>query len=327
MAKGIRQKRDKADEKQAPVIKTVPTKNAADPVNKTQPQNQAIVKPKKPIDNFIVNLEKYEKQILPDLLQAHGIGTSQFKQIVISEIKKSSKLLEAFIANPSSMFASILAGAEIGLIPSELLGEFFLIPRNLKQDDGRYKLTVCPLIGYKGMMNILLRSGDVTRVHTEVVYEGEKFIPIMGLEPDIIHEPDYKISRKAKDITFVYAVAKMKNGEYQYAVMTREQIMAVKEMSKYDNDLYFNDKDSPNRWMERKTVLLQLAKMLPKDYYGKKAAELDGKLSSGATLSLEGESEVKIIEGSVIRPKRFRDIYSQLGQEIPSEEIKEDDHE
>jgi hypothetical protein len=51
------------------------------------------------------------------------------------------------------MFASILAGAEIGLIPSDMLGEFYLIPRKI---DG--KPSVTPLIGYKGLVNILLRS-------------------------------------------------------------------------------------------------------------------------------------------------------------------------
>ena len=107
------------------------------------------------IQKFTTYMERYEKQVLPSLLQnSHTpLSPQKFVQIVINEVKKDSKLLNAFMSNPASMFASILAGAEIGLVPSDLLGEFFLIPRNLKGDDGQYRQTVTPLIGYKGMVN------------------------------------------------------------------------------------------------------------------------------------------------------------------------------
>ena len=47
--------------------------------------------------------------------------------------------------------------------------------------------------------------------------------------------------------------------------------------------------------MVRKTTLIQLSKMLPKDYYGKKAVEMDNQLEGGAFLSLDENNEVKII--------------------------------
>lgn len=282
------------------------------PPANTKPSTQE-QKEQKPIYRFQSNLEKYQAKVLPQLLQAHGISVEQFASIVMNEVKKNQKLLDAFIANPSSMFASILAGAEIGLIPSEMLGEFYLIPRNLKQPDGNYKLTVTPLIGYKGLVNILMRNGDITRIHTEVVYEGDDFTPIYGLEPNIIHKPDFTKPRKAENISFVYAVAKNKMGEYQFAVLSRTDIMAIKDMSKYDNELYFNDKKNPNRWMERKAALIQLSKMLPKDYYSKKAISMDGMMEGGAILTLDENNQVKIIEGTPIqKPTRFRSIYSTI---------------
>jgi recombination protein RecT len=275
---------------------------AEKPLNKNQ---QAI-------QTFKNQLGSYEKQILPDLLQKHGITPSQFAQIVLSEIKKNDKLLQAFIENPSSMFASILAGAEIGLIPSDMLGEFYLIPRNMKQADGKYKQTVCSQIGYKGLMNILLRSGDITRIHTEVVYEGDEFTPIYGLEPNIVHKPNFEVQRTADKIRYAYAVAKSKSGEYQFAVMTRSEIEAVKNLSKYPNDLYFNDKMGINRWMERKVVLVQLAKMLPKDYYSKKAISMDGMMEGGAVLTLDENNEIKVVNNYQAKPSRLRNIYGAL---------------
>jgi recombination protein RecT len=281
---------------------------------KLTPQQQAI-------QTFKQQLNSYEKQILPDLLEKHGISPSQFVQVVLSEVKKNEKLLQAFIENPSSMFASVLAGAEIGLIPSDMIGEFYLIPRNVKGSDGKYRQTITPLVGYKGLVNILMRSGDITRIHTEVVYEGDTFEPIYGLEPNIIHKPNFDVPRTAQTIRYAYAVAKNKNGEYQFAVMTRAEIEAVKNMAKYENDLYFNDKMGINRWMERKAALIQLSKMLPKDYYSKKAITMDGMVSGGAMLTLDENNQIKIVEGTPIKPTRYRNIYGTLGN-IEAEETK-----
>lgn len=305
------------------IIKQIPI-NQQSPITQLQPETQQ--KKKKlsneeyqqlaPIEKFKYKISLYEKSSLPELLKSHNIEVSQFKQIVISEVKKNSKLLQAFLVNPASMFASILAGAEIGLTPSELLGEFFLIPRSIRQDDGNYKLTVTPLIGYKGIIKILQRSKDIIRIHTEVVYEGELFEATFGLEPNIIHKPDYTLPRTADKITHVYAVAKMKSDEYQFAIMSREQILAVKAMSKYDNDLYFNDKSNPNRWMEKKTALIQLAKLLPKDYYGSKATELDGMLNAGATLTVDEDNSVKIIEPKKLNRKGGGSMYNSISNSL-----------
>lgn len=307
---------------QVPVITTEIKQPVQEPLKRklTNEEYSAL----KPIEKFKYKISLYEETLLPQLLKSHNIDVAQFKQIVISEVKKSNKLLQAFITNPSSMFASIVTGAEIGLLPSELLGEFYLIPRNIRQDDGSYKLTVTPLIGYKGIVKILQRSKEVSRIHTEVVYEGELFEATFGLEPNIIHKPDYTLPRTADKITHVYAVAKMKSGEYQFAIMSKEQITAVKEMSKYDNDLYFNDKSNPNRWMEKKTALIQLAKLLPKDYYGSKATELDGLLNAGATLFMEEDNTIKVIEPKKLEKQR-KSMYGSISNSL--EMLKQQDKE
>lgn len=253
--------------------------------------------PQTPIQRFNQYLDTYKQNILPDLLKKHNIEPAQFVHIVLSEVKKNPKLLEAFQINPPSMFASILAGAEIGLIPSDMLGEFYLIPRRMND-----KLTVTPLIGYKGIHNIILRSGEVSKVHTECVFEGDEFEPIYGLEPNIIHKPNFSVLRDSTTLKFVYAVAKLKNGEYQFAVLSKTDVIKIRSLSRYENELYFNDKKDPNLWMVRKTALIQLAKLLPKDYYGKKAIEMDGKLEGGAYLSLDEDNNVRIIEGTKIAP-------------------------
>lgn len=254
----------------------------------TEPQKKELTT----IQQFQGFIEGYKQNILPDLLKKHNIEPAQFVQIVLSELKKNEKLQVAFKENPASMFASILAGAEIGLIPSDMLGEFYLIPRKIDN-----RMTVTPLIGYKGLVNIILRGGEVTKIHAECVFEGDEFEAIYGLEQNIIHKPNFNVERNANTFKFVYAVAKMKNGDYQFVVLSKSDIIKIKSMSKYNNNLYFNDASDPNFWMVKKTALIQLSKLLPKDYYGKKAVELDGQLEGGATLTLDDDDSVKIIDG------------------------------
>jgi recombination protein RecT len=284
------------------------------PIATTPPPPPPPTKALSPIQKFQSYLEGYKESVLPNLLKKHNIEPAQFVQIVISELKKNEKLVQAFQENPSSMFASILAGAEIGLIPSDMLGEFYLIPRRI---DGKQSVT--PLIGYKGLVNILLRSGEITKIHTECVFQGDEFEPIYGLEPNIIHKPNFDLERSANTLKFVYAVAKLKNGDHQFQVLSKGDIIKIKALSRYDNDLYFNDKKDPNLWMVRKTALIQLAKMLPKDFYGKKAVEMDNQLEGGAMLTLDENNEIKIIDGKKIVSHKQASVVNTLNSlpEIP----------
>lgn len=266
----------------------------------------------------------YEKQILPSLLEKHGINPEQFVQVVVTAVKQDDKLLKAFQENPASLFASILAGAEIGLMPRMGTGEFYLIPRNIKQSDGKYKLSVTPLIGYQGLVNILLRSGEYVKIWSEVVYEGDEFEVSYGLEPKIHHKPNFDAERTAERIKYVYAIAKSKHNEFQFNVMTRKEIEAVKNMNRYENDLYFNDKQNPNRWMEKKTALIQLSKMLHKDYYSKNAIGVDNMIQGGSLLTLDENNQVKVIEGTPIKPPRYRNLYGSLTAPPPDTDIIDD---
>ena len=276
------------ENQEAPAVPTPPP---------TAPKELA--KPVTPIQKFNIHLETYKQSILPDLLRKHNIEPAQFVQIVLSEIKKNEKLQQAFLENPASMFASILAGAEIGLIPSDMLGDFYLIPRRI---DG--KLTITPLIGYKGLVSVILRSGEVTKLHTECVFEGDEFEPIYGLEPTIIHKPNFSAPRNSKTFKFVYAVAKLKTGDHQFSVLSKSDIIKIQSLSRYNNALYFNDDKDPNMWMVRKTALIQLSKMLPKDYYGKKAVEMDSALEGGAVLALDDDNQLKYVNGAKIAPTK-----------------------
>jgi recombination protein RecT len=251
---------------------------------------------------FKQSLEKYAVQALPKLLTKHGIDPEQFYMIVMNEVKRNQGLLEAFSANPSSMFGAIIMGAEIGLIPSSAIGEFWLIPRKLKG-----VLTVCPQIGYKGLHSILMRSGEISRIHVQPVFKGEKFMEIQGLTPNIIHEKDDSVDRSQMHITHIYAVAKLTNGEFQFVVLSRKELQAIIDKSPFENDLIWSDKKDPQAWMVRKIALVQLGKLLPKDFYGKKAIEMDGRIQGGEIITIDedGNPMFKTLENKKLQQPKL----------------------
>ena len=134
------------------------------------------------VGSFTATIEKYEKKNLTELLEGSSMTPAQFKQIVINELKRSPKLQEAFVKNPASLFASILHCAEMGLNPSQMVGEFYFIP---------YRDSITPILGYKGLITLLMRSSKVKKIWSEVVYEDDDFEYELGLEPKLLHTPNH----------------------------------------------------------------------------------------------------------------------------------------
>ena len=256
------------------------------------------------ISNFSATISKYEHKNLAELLETHSITPSQFKNIVINEVKKSEKMQQAFLNNPASLFASILLCAELGLNPSADVGEFYFLPFGSK---------ITPILGYKGVINLILRSGEISKLWSEIVYQDDEFEYELGLEPKLVHKPNHE--RTNKNIKYVYAVAKLTNGETMFKVMSKKEIMEIVEMSQYPNSLYGSNKD-PQGWMYKKTVIKQLSKTLPKDYYGKRGISVDDKVEGGGYLKLDDDNNIMFVEGKKIIPKRSKSIYANLDIDV-----------
>lgn len=262
------------------------------------------------VGSFTTTIEKYEKKNLAELLEGSSMTPAQFKQIVINELKRSPKLQEAFVKNPASLFASILHCAEMGLNPSQMVGEFFFIP---------YKDSITPILGYKGLLTLLMRSNKVKKIWSEVVYEDDDFEYELGLEPKLLHTPNHQSIRNSKNIKCIYACAKI-DDEVVFKVMFKSEIQNIINMSKFPNELFFNDKKDPEQWMAKKTVLKQLAKLMPKDDDRlKKAVTMDDNIEGGGYLIMDDNDTVRFVQGTVIGKKSS--IYAKLMEKNVSEDL------
>ena len=262
------------------------------------------------VGSFTATIEKYEKKNLTELLEGSSMTPAQFKQIVINELKRSPKLQEAFVKNPASLFASILHCAEMGLNPSQMVGEFFFIP---------YRDSITPILGYKGLLTLIMRSSKVKKIWSEVVYEDDDFEYELGLEPKLLHTPNHHSVRNSKNIKCIYACAKI-DDEVVFKVMFKNEIQNIINMSKIPNDLYFNDKKDPEQWMAKKTVLKQLAKLMPKDDDRlKKAVSMDDNIEGGGYLIMDDNDSVRFVQGNIIGKKSS--IYAKLMEKNAPEDL------
>lgn len=158
----------------------------------------------------------------------------------------------------ASIALSLMHAAELGLEPNTALGHCYLIPRR----NGKTGRMLCDfMVGYRGMIELSRRSGEIETIEAQVVREGDEFEVEYGCNKHLRHRPAY--TGAPGKMVAVYGIAKMKDGGYQFEVMTKAEIDAI--MARANDQT--NRKSSP--WntdyleMARKTVVRRLFKYLP----------------------------------------------------------------
>ena len=115
-------------------------------------------------------------------------------------------------------------------------------------------------IGYKGYISLSRRSGDLLTVYAEVVRERDEFQYEVGLEPKLIHKPALD---DAGQLTHVYAVAKYKDGGYNFIVLTRAEVNRLRlknpSQSKGISGSWATDFDA----MAKAKAIKQLSRYMP----------------------------------------------------------------
>lgn len=203
-----------------------------------------------------------------------GMSSERFVRLLLTCANTNPALLDC---NPTSFLAAGVTAAQLGLEPNDPRGLAYLIPYN---DKSRGRV-VNFIVGYRGMLDLARRSGQVSSINAFPVFEGDQFTYRLGLDPHLEHVPGDHDEDPAK-LTHVYAVAKV-NGDPQFVVLTRKQIDKTKAQSQGARSSY-----SP--WnthyveMALKTALRRLCKWLPQTVEMARAQELDER---SLTLSAE----------------------------------------
>ena len=238
-------------------------------------------KPQTPVDKVAHMLASPSMQSQIKAALPRHMTPERLARIVTTEIRKVPKLAEC---TPVSFFGAVIQCAQLGLEPGNALGHAYILPydKNTKDANGNWsKLTEAQLIiGYRGMIDLARRSGQIVSIDARAVYEGDRFECRLGLDPHIEHEPDWNNPNRTDGarLQFVYSVAKLKDGGIQFDVMSRAEIEGIRARSKAkDKGPWVSDYVA----MALKTVVRRLFKFLPVSIEMQTAVGLDERAEMG----------------------------------------------
>lgn len=206
----------------------------------------------KTLKDWVGEYESVFAKALPKVITAE-----RFTRIALSALSNNAKLMEC---SPKSFLGALMNAAQLGVEPNTPLGQAYLIPYK----NNRTQTMECQFqLGYKGLIDLAYRSGEISVVQAQVVYENDEFIYELGLEPVLSHKPAKSSRGKA---THYYAIFKTKNGGYGFEVMSVDDI---KQHAKKYSQAYGKDTKGVNPWstnfdeMAKKTVLKRVLKYAP----------------------------------------------------------------
>lgn len=212
-------------------------------------ENKAVTTDKKPatMRDYINSMQGEIAKALPSV-----ITPERFTRITLSALSSNPQLSQT---TPQSFLAAMMTAAQLGVEPNTPLGQAYLLPyRNKGQLECQFQL------GYKGLIDLAYRSGEISVIQAHTVYANDTFDFEFGLEPKLTHKP--AMSDRGEPVAF-YAVFKMKDGGFGFEVMSVEDVRAhAKKYSKAYATGY-----SP--WttnfeeMAKKTVLKRVLKYAP----------------------------------------------------------------
>jgi recombination protein RecT len=169
------------------------------------------------------------------------LSPERFARIAITALTRTPKLADC---TQASVMKCLLDLSAMGLEPDGRRAH--LIP---------YKNECTLIIDYKGLVELIRRSGDVVSLRAETVCEKDEFSWVNG---EVSHAINWRQGRGK--VQAVYAESVMKSGERQTAVMTFDEVEAIRKRSKAGTSgPWITDWNE----MAKKTVVRRLSKMLP----------------------------------------------------------------
>lgn len=234
-----------------------------------------------------LQLLEQNKDKLAEVLPAN-LDPNRMARLAVSCFRKNADLQKC---TPASFVSAVMDAAQLGLEPG-LLNEASLVP---------YGNECTLIVGYKGLMKCAMRSGEVSSIFAAVVKEGDEFVEELGSDPRLVHKP---IRKPGAKITHYYALAKMKNGDPMWEVMSVAEIEDHKKKHAKGTNRPQSAWNTSFDAMAKKTVVRQLCKMLPM------SVELQGAFD-------QEKKSVETWKQEVARPQKRIEI--EAASDIPTE--------
>jgi recombination protein RecT len=227
------------------MTKTASTQGLANALKEQKP-TQTGVDPYKRAQGFLKAMMPAIKEALP---KSSALQPERLTRLCMTTLRTNPKLLECSL---ESLLGALLQSAQLGLDPS--LGNCYFVP---------YKGQVSFQIGYKGLIDLACRSGQVQTIVAGEVRAGDDFHYEFGRNETLKHIPVAHSERG--EVEYYYAYAMMKNGGFAFQVMHLSEIEKIRDEHsisyKYDKNNSIWGKHFQS--MAYKTVIKKLVKYLP----------------------------------------------------------------
>lgn len=195
--------------------------------------------------------------MVPEIRRAlpRHMDADRMARLALTVIRQTPALARC---TPESFAGALLTASALGLEPG-VNGEAYLVPHGRE----------CTLIvGYQGYAKLFWQHPLAEHLDAQAVYEGDDFDYAYGLDPFLRHKP---AAEKKGNPTHYYAVAKLSTGARAFVVLTADEVKALRQGKVGPSGSIVD----PMRWMERKTAVRQLVKMLPKSPNLARALDVD----------------------------------------------------
>ena len=169
-----------------------------------------------------------------------GKRASTFATSLI-QISNSSDMLKK--AEPTSLLNAALLATTLDLPLNNSLGHAWIVPFNNKQKDGTYRVEAQFQIGFKGLKNLAIRSGQFKELVAKAVYEGQ----VVDDDSFLGYKFDWKNKSSEKVIGYA-SYFKLISGFESTFYMTVEELEAhgkkySQTFKKYGSGLWKDDFD------------------------------------------------------------------------------------
>lgn len=238
---------------------------------------------------------------LASVAAAH-MNPERMMRVLALAVSKTPKLAEC---SPLSILGALMQSASLGLEPNTVMGHSYLVPfdryeraKNKGDKPRKVGTEVQLIVGYRGFVQLGWNSSMVRMFDAAIHYESD---PVWKWSRGSTPKLDHETGDETGAILHAYAIFESSAGGKTWVVWPEAKLAAHRDRySKgYAADVKYGKKPTDanvNIWLSdpdlarRKTMIRQLAKVMPLATDAPRAAAYDGARADYATFAMEGSS-------------------------------------
>jgi phage RecT family recombinase len=251
-------------------------------------------------------------------------------KVVMFSAMTTPELLEC---TRESILQSVMISAQMGIPIGPQSGHLVPFNRKIKGRDGvpdRWVKEAIFIPDYRGLIAQAKRCSTITKAEAILVHQDDVFEVDWGNEAKpITHKPNFRSeNRDSEHVIAGYFRAKLPDGDYQYEVMTRKELEAIRDRSKAKDAGPWKTDTSE---MYKKTVTKRGMKYIPSlDERVNIAIEHDNQIEAGnldvvgLLTDLNGAKDVTAQPSATVATEQTKSKMESVATQVAAERQKQE---